>query len=452
MTMMLDAPDIDVAAPSLDHVPAGPLVRSGDELQSYGMGREAALVLDGARVFHADYDLLEHDFPRLRRESLALDHPELNWLDAPSARSRQREIIDSWLLANAAVVSRCQAGQSVVNTPIRTTGREVAAYRPFKYGRALVVDVAAGDAGVPGTESGAGLLDVKGAGCAPDATPANGTHRNGLFKLSDGFIELLNQRLLRCAFRHGGAEFDTVPIYALIDAGFDICEQTGSGEHRDRAALLVRRAHVREERSGGLAPYGSQRQIVQLEAELFLRRYGISSCNPVTRVSLWREDGTLRIRYGRTMIDFCTPAQLEQLAAAAVHRGDLTHYDGVNVQHVREVGVRPCRTQLVDFGTYRVHERFDNPVLSLVSDRLMRWGGTIRPGTPRFVQPDPDIRVPFDVWGADGPTHGYPGASGQSRQDTLCEGLAGDYRAGTLGRDDISAILGAFLHAATRRW
>jgi hypothetical protein len=298
----------------------------------------------------------------------------------------------------------------------------------------------------------AGLLDIKGAGCAPDATPAFGAHRNGLLKLSDGFIELLNQRLLRFAFRHGGSAFDTVPIYALIDPGFDIIEPVAGRMLHDPAALLVRRAHVREERSGGLAPYGSARQIVQLEVELYLRRYGISSCNPVTRVSLWREEGELKIRYGRTMITFCTPAQRDQLAHAAFYRDGVMHYDGVNVQHVRDVGTRPCRAQLVDFGTYRVFERFDHPVLSLVSDRLMRWGGTVRPGTPRFIDPDPAIRVPYELWGADGPTHGYVGAPEQSKQDTLCEGLALDYRRGVLTRDDVCAILDAFLASAIERW
>jgi hypothetical protein len=455
MTMLLTLPEIEAAAPRCDF-PPGPLLREPGELQSYGLRRETAVGLADARVFWADYDLLQHDFPELRRARLARLHPELDWLEGDSARSRHRDLIDAWLVENAAVISQCQAEQSEVNTPIRVTDREHAAHRPFKYGRALVVPVGENrperDPLDSMMERGADLLDIKGTGCAPDAVPAFGTHRNGLLKLSDGFIELLNQRLLGRIFRHGGATFDTVPIYALIDPGFDIREVNGAGEWRDRAALLVRRAHAREERSGGLAPYGSARQIVQLETELFLRRYGISSCNPVTRISLWSEEGRLRIRYGRTMIDFCTPTQLDQLAHAACYRGGVAHYDGVNVQHVREVGVKPCRTQLVDFGTYRVYERFDNPVVSLVSDRLMRWGGTIRPGTPRFVQPDPSICVPFDLWGADGPTHGYPGTPGQTKQDTLCEGLANDYRDGVLDRDDIQAILDDFLDAATRKW
>jgi hypothetical protein len=432
--------------------PPGPILRGADELVNSGLREDRAVRLSNARVVCADYDLLQHDFPQLTTGSLERRHPGLGALRGAELRAAIRTAIDAWLLRHAAFISRTQAAQCVVNTPIPVTGHEIRAYRPTKYGRALVLAVADAYGGIEGralhgaAPEAEGLLDVKGTGCAPDRTPSFELHSDGLLKLSDAFIELLNQRLIQRACRHSGSGFETVPIYAVLYPGFDLEDEGGP------AALLARRAHLRPIGTGGLVRYGSLEQVIQLEAELMLRRYGISSCNAVTRVTLWKEDGTFRIRYGHKEIDFLTAAQLGILEQASCYKEGTVHYDGVNVQITRDVAGDPLRAQLIDFGTYRVFERFDNPVLSLVSDRLLRWGGTIRPGSGRFIQPDPLARVPFEQWGESGEIRGYAGEKEATREDILCAGLAADYRAGTLGRDELTSVLEAYLDAGSHWW
>ncbi|MDB5036154.1 MAG: hypothetical protein JWQ98_3395 [Chlorobi bacterium] len=434
-----------------DEIPPGLLLRSPEALKGPGLKEETVLGLEGARVLYANYDLLRHDFPQLGTGRMMARFPELAGLAGEKLRRAMERRIDFWVVRNCAYISGQQAGQTEVNTPIPCSSRRVRAYRPLKYGRALVLSLAnnrAGDSRPVIIERGHedGLIDVKGTGCAPGIAPAAGAHRDGLLKLSDALIELLNQRLIQRIFRHSGSEFQTIPIYAIIDPGFRITEENNA------AAILVRRAHRRQPGSGGLARYGSVEQIIQLEIELLLRRYGISSCNPITRVKMWRESDGLKIEYGRTPITFLTDAQLATLERVGFYDGGTVLYDGVNVQHTREVGLHPSRAHVVDFGTYRVFERFDNPVLSLVWDRLLRWGGTIRPGTSRWPDPDPAIRISYEMWGAPGGVRGYPAHSNHGRLDVLCNGLAEDYMLGRLSAADVMAVVDDFLDESTAHW
>jgi hypothetical protein len=64
--------------------------------------------------------------------------------------------------------------------------------------------------------------------------------------------------------------------------------------------------------------------------------------------------------------------------------------DCINVQMAvadDETGVR----QIVDFGQYSARASFDRPVVSLVSNRPMAWGGVIFPSDDAFAQPDPSL-------------------------------------------------------------
>ena len=49
-------------------------------------------------------------------------------------------------------------------------------------------------------------------------------------------------------------------------------------------------------------------------------------------------------------------------------------FDGLNVQLTREIATRDARAQLVDFGHFQVHRRFENPLASLAYKRLLRFG------------------------------------------------------------------------------
>ncbi len=416
----------------------GPVFRSLSEITGTPLRDEKVHELTEARVLYVNHELILRDFPELAA-------------DISTARDRSREHlqapVDRWLLSNVAFISTSQASQCEANTPIPSRPSEVIATRPHAYGRALLFSIAANRR--PGTApndlrmAAEGLLDVKGSGCAPDVTPRIGTHRDGLLKLSDALLEVLNQQLIEAIFRHAGTGFSTVPIYAVIDPGFDIKLP------RDRTApagLLVRRAHRRPKGGAALPKYGTPEQIVQLEVELLLRRYGITSSNQITSILFREENGELRVRWGRTELEWLKPKDLATLRKASRFDGTPLLIDGVNVQLTQTVSVDPLRCELIDFGTYRVFASFDRPLLSLVTDRLLRWGGAIRPGEPRFVVPDPAVRIPCETWGpvVDG--------DGETHLDIFCAELASALEARSMGRDELHAALDAMLREATRGW
>ncbi len=55
------------------------------------------------------------------------------------------------------------------------------------------------------------------------------------------------------------------------------------------------------------------------------------------------------------------------------------------------------RTDLVDFGQYQFEPRFDLPLLSLVHDHFLQWGGAMWPNQPNWIQPDPQLAVNREV-------------------------------------------------------
>src|SRR5450631_121536 len=193
------------------------------------------------RVIFADYRLIAQDFPWLAGSTQTVPPTGTD-----SVSPGLQRMIDAWLLENAAIVSAGQASQSIVNTAIPVMTDMVDAYRPPRYGRAAVVPVRSG-ADVHGqfTESDVGLLDVKGVGIMPGRTPQPNNHANGLLDLDSLFVEVLKQWLLEAVLLHSKTAVSTLPIYAVLDAGFDVREYvTGHGLLRP-AGIMVRRAHLR---------------------------------------------------------------------------------------------------------------------------------------------------------------------------------------------------------------
>jgi hypothetical protein len=171
--------------------------------------KEAMYPLTQARVVIADYPLLRRDFQELAN----LSEPE----------------IDSWLLARTAYISKGQAAQVEVNTPIpHDHTREIIAFRPGQYGRASVAS------------EGSNLIDVKGTGALK---PRQASHGNGLVTLGEGFREFIYENVVRDGLRDAGSSVKTVGSYAVIDAGFDVVHGDGS---RSRAGLYLRQASVRD--------------------------------------------------------------------------------------------------------------------------------------------------------------------------------------------------------------
>jgi hypothetical protein len=319
----------------------------------------------GARVVFADYALLRADFPQLAK--------------------RSDQVIDQWLVRHAAVVSSPQAAQSEVNTPIATTGEWAPAFRPPLYGRALVVAPQSG-----------GLLDIKGTGIGPGLRPVNVSHANGLLALGEALANIAMREAIEKIFRRANTGFSTVPEYAVLDLGFDVRNLFGAATP---ACVQVRRAHRRPVAGIELPLAGSPEQQIKLEIEILLRHYGITSCSGATSFLLDDASGKLAISYADKPLPGHSDEQLAAIRRFTRYDGGKLTIEGVNVQLTRESSIRPSRATVIDFGHYSVRERFEHPVVSLVRDRLLRWGGALWPGEPHFPQPIPALRLPADEWG-----------------------------------------------------
>ncbi len=371
----------------------------------------------GARVALLDRALLQHDFPFLRTRG-----------DAASERAVETRLA-RFLLEQAAFVSRRQARQTAVNTAIATTGAEVVAYRPPDYGRALVFPVAAN--GRP-----AGLLDVKGAGVAPRRRPSLAPHASGLMFLGEALREAVYARLVDAALRHAGLRCRTLPVYGVIDLGFDAYLPGG---RTLPAGLLVRRAHRRPGCRGGLKHPGSPLVPLELGLELALRRYGLTSAGPMTHVEIAASgtaNGGIAVRWSGTPLRLRRGEQRE-IAAAVGFTGGTLRLEGTNIQLTREAETyrgRRARPQILDFGAWRARARFEHPLASLVALRLLRLGEVVRPEDPRYVQPDPRLGLP------------------QGFLDVECFALARRFQAGEITPRALARRLDAATARATAAW
>jgi len=405
--------------------------------------------LRDARVVLADYDLLQRDFPELQAAANRLP-------GRGAARRRAVEsLIDRWLVSIAAVASQPQVRQTLVNSEIPVTGELVRCHRPPGYGRACIVPVKSEGSGT----SAAAYLDVKGVGVATGRRPRPEPHADGLIDLDVVFNEVILQRLIEAVLRRAGGAYGALPFYAILDAGFDMTERwTGYGLARP-AALLVRRFHRRFDFGQDLPRRHSFRQHVQSEIEFLLRQFGFTSVNPSTSLELRKTpEGAVELRMQGRVVTGYEPAQVQRLWRSL---GCPEHMicEGVNVQTSRSVRLDPPMAELVDFGHYTVRARFEHPVLSLVSDRPLRWGGLLTADHPSYVQPDPAFALDAAAWRlrsipkADARRIGLPGplsASGPRRAALMATAA---WRArGAKARDWIRRHLDGYVTELIAHW
>ncbi len=438
---------------------AGPILTSIEDLGQDGVFPETVVRVIDARVVYANYDLLKHDFPQLADHVLEQEFHYLISLKGIAKQNAIQNIIDEWLLRNTAFISQNQAKQSIVNSPIVIGNEETKAYRPPGYRRALVFSIEENDkkllpANKRQTVFESRLIDVKGVGVAPGAQPVNAPYSNGINRLGFALYELIIQELLKRVFRHSNTAIQTLPLYAIIDPGFD--EQNGRMPFPTPSSLMIRRAHRRPKNSVGLYPYGSSGQLVQLEIEQLLRRYGITSVNSATtvKVKAGKENDELRIQCGDQLVDFFNEKERMEIERASHCKGriDAIIFDGINIQHTPEIGLDPTNATLVDFQSYTIKERFDDPLLSLVSDKPLRWGGVVWPHDEDFVRPDPSLQIPFRLVSDTGSIYGYDLGEGKMKIDSLCYGLAHDFRANRISRESLLHTLQTYLDLLTEHW
>jgi hypothetical protein len=228
-----------------------------------------------------------------------------------------------------------------------------------------------------------GLIDGKGFGAR---TPAQRDHSNGLAELGEVIREFAFHQAMDTVLRHADVGLGTVGAYAVIDWGFDV---VGANGLRSPAGAILRQAHNRHR--DGLTDDAKE-----LEIEQLLRRYGITS--------------------------------------AGAHR-EKYKYDLINIQMDRSM------TRLVDFGAFRVFDRFPaRDVRGWIGRRTL-----VSANDQRFLQPDPSIALPPDDWAVVETTF-HTDAVGRRAQE-LAEGL----RAGTVGRGEIERFLGGLRRSVTNK-
>jgi hypothetical protein len=436
--------------------PPGPLLRDIEDLDEPAVRPEEVLRVPGARVVLYDEALLVHDFPELHERSLTARDPALAQAGEAERRGAVRRIHHDWLIRHAALISQTQAQASAVSTRI-ATGDTVSAYRPPRYGRALVTSIAstsappgegpargAAEGGTRASEGGApsgakrpasarGLLDLKGAGVAPGKKPHLGPYGSGLCSLYRVLSDTFYQWLLDEIFARAAPSLWTMPVYGVLDLGFDLLTSPPAP-----AALQIRRAHRRPRSAIELPKSGSTEEILKLEVELILRNYGLTSCTQATTIHVGRKNGRLRVHHAGMRVPL-SPRHEERILTLTGVGLETLHFEGVNVQLAREVGLHPRSAQLLDFGQYSVRDTFHNPLASLVRDQQALLGRIVWPDSPHYVQPDPRVRLSRALHAST--------ATSQWTAD-----LARRFRAGQLSGEEVRAQLDERVTAATRRW
>lgn len=302
------------------------------ELREYTT--ETAIKVSTARVVLVDYPLIRRDFPELS--------------------SAKQKDIDAWLLKYSGFVAKTQVEQGLkenTNTKIIVSDQEMTAYRPPKYGRALVIK----------TESG--LLDIKGAGAI---SPKIGGHSNGLGVLSEMIREFMFEKLVH-EILSNEQEGDTIQSYAVIDLGFSA---NVLGKGMLPAAQILRQAHVREIH---------QQRDSEWVLEKILRTYGLTSG--------WYTGGpylTMNIQYSleRALVDFGCYFVTNKFTEPLVYYG--YDYNKVPALVVNDPkgpeAVQPDPKKCVLLKKWNFHTydpQFSNPFLAARSPKMLakkrRW-------------------------------------------------------------------------------
>jgi len=332
------------------------------------------LQVPGARVVVANYGALLSDFKESFGPGFRVRYAGWTCRRCAARGAICFRAIDRWIVDAFALVSEAQAAANDVNSPIAGRPSAARAHRPPGYGRALIVEV-------PG-EGASAWADIKGAGVAPGRQPRRDYNANGLeylgLALADFFYAWLADRI----FADSGYAYRTLPIYAVLDLGFDIVDGwAGTGP----AGLHVRRARPRPRR---VALSGSDEERVALHVELLLRSYGLTTAHAGTSFAVAAGPGGRSLHYGGSPVRLNGAAETARADAlvAAIGRGQLELSNIQLTEGADWPGKKGC---IVDIGSFDSRNRFRWPFATAALDRIFRIGHVVSPGDRAFVQPHP---------------------------------------------------------------
>ena len=153
-------------------------------------------------------------------------------------------------------------------------------------------------------------------------------------------------------FTHSKLDFTTVANYGVIDYGFDVIHADGS---RSPAGIVLRQAHERPDLRSGAGTDISGNFFLSREnsarVERILRYYGMTSSGE---------------KYGEGR-------------------------DVINIQGHKNM--------VVDFGSYLVRPDYVNPTFAYNEIFVPTAKPLLAPGKPGWLAPNPQIRLPFYIWG-----------------------------------------------------
>ena len=415
----------------------------------------------GAKVVYANYPLLMHDFPQLSEASLSKKLPYLNNLSVIDRKAKIQELINQWVLKHSAYISTAQTAHKKVNTPIRTGPLQTQAYRPTNYGRALVFSIEETnknlgiDAGLGESLSDKGLIDVKGVGVAPNVIPKIAVHGNGLINLSECFEALMMEQIIHRIFKQEYVRHETLPFYAIVDLGFEgiyptrkWTEDELEKETYQPVGLLLRRAHNRQVGFGDLPIYGSLKHKATIDIELLLRKYGITSVNSGTTITINSDVNGLIIHYGSKEKKIKDKEFKQYLSKVCKDKTKPLFFEGVNIQITEDLETNPLKAILVDFGQYEIRSSFQHPILFLAAYRPLFWGGAMWPEDARYVQPTADLAINFALWKNEGGLLDFPFVENQKSIFVLSQKLAQVFRNGQITNAQIAQYIHQYLEAA----
>jgi hypothetical protein len=373
--------------------PEGPQYRVVEEISEELDGPEAIVPVSGARVIIADYDAILHDFPNSFGSRFRRKYEPQTCHFCRSADLVCVEAIDAWIVHNAAFVSEQQANSSEVNTPINHGPAVLRGYRPPRYGRSMVVQVEEGENG-----ESAGLFDLKGAGVAPGVEPVAAWQSNGLEYVAEALADFFYAKLVDRVFAVTVPEYWVVPIYAVLDLGFDVRNgRVGTAP----AGLHVRRAHRRNPAEAQVPMSGSEEERVGLHMEMLIRTFGLSTSSPGTTWYIAEkkdgEQASVTMTYQSRNVELTDPKRRER-AQELRQILDGRSVELTNWQLTEGASFSPPHAQIVDLGQVNAR-RLRLPFASTVRDTVFCIGRIIKPEDEAFSTPDPDASVDPDFFG-----------------------------------------------------